>query len=119
MADLVWSEGIEKLGWNSSKAGAGYEFGEDITDCFLKQNNLVTLVVSKFVADGYQWLHNGKLVQVFSAPNYLGKNFNKAAILCVDDLTNCIPIVYPDQKKKIIVYKNVKPIIKGRLNNQC
>ena len=40
MCDLVWSDPDERTGWGISPRGAGYTFGQDITEQFNHTNNL-------------------------------------------------------------------------------
>ena len=47
--------------------------GPDVTENFLKKNNLEYVIRSHEVKDmGYEVAHNGKCITVFSAPNYCG-----------------------------------------------
>lgn len=53
MCDLLWSDPDDRAGWNISARGAGYNFGQDITETFNKKNGL------KLVARAHQvcsWL---------------------------------------------------------------
>jgi serine/threonine-protein phosphatase 2A catalytic subunit len=40
MCDLLWSDPDERCGWGISPRGAGYTFGQDISEQFLHNNNL-------------------------------------------------------------------------------
>lgn len=58
-------------GRSISKRGVSCQFGPDVTERFLKQNNLDFIVRSHEVkAEGYEVTHSGKCITVFSAPNY-------------------------------------------------
>lgn len=47
------------------------QFGPDVTAKFLADNNLELLIRSHEVKDnGYEVMHDGKCITVFSAPNY-------------------------------------------------
>jgi len=96
MHDLLWSDPQPLPGRGPSKRGDGcFCFGEDVTKSFLKDNNLgmfsiglilnflfhrsldmnyhfTDLVVRshKSKHKGYEIHHDGKLITVFSAPNY-------------------------------------------------
>ena len=54
------------------------QFGPDVTQAFLKRNKLELIVRSHEVkAQGYEVAHGGKLITVFSAPNYCDQMGNK------------------------------------------
>jgi serine/threonine-protein phosphatase 5 len=83
--EFLWNDPIDTRGIHDSPRGANvYRFGPDITERFLKLNNLRTLVRShEMVDDGFEWSQNGKCLTVFSAPYYAGhyKNFGAFAIV--------------------------------------
>lgn len=86
MCDLVWSDPDDRCGWGISPRGAGYTFGQDITEQFTHINGLHFIArAHQLVMDGYQWQHNNGVVTVFSAPNYCYRCGNQAAIMEVDD----------------------------------
>jgi len=71
MADLLWSDPQENLGWGINGRGCGYVFGEDISEQFNHTNNLELIArAHQLTMDGYTRTHNNKVVTVFSAPNY-------------------------------------------------
>jgi hypothetical protein len=77
---------INSCGWGISPRGAGYTFGQDITEQFMHMNGLHFIArAHQLVMEGYQWQHNRTVVTVFSAPNYCGRCGNQAAIMEVDD----------------------------------
>jgi len=43
MCDLLWSDPDDRCGWGISPRGAGYTFGQDISEAF-NHNNGITLV---------------------------------------------------------------------------
>jgi serine/threonine-protein phosphatase 5 len=72
--------------------GGGTVFGHDITDKFLKLNNLSLLIRSHEVQmKGYSIAHKGKCITVFSAPNYCGTVGNSAAVVRFDQSDNMLP----------------------------
>ncbi|CRG93910.1 serine/threonine protein phosphatase, putative [Plasmodium gallinaceum] len=82
MTDLLWSDPNEEKGFKPSKRGIGFSFGTDITENFLKKNNLSLIIRSHEVRDeGYSIEQNGMLYTVFSAPNYCDIMKNKGAFL--------------------------------------
>jgi len=85
MSDLIWSDPQPFNGRSPSKRGVGYSFGPDITQAFLKRNNLKLLVRSHEVKDeGYLVEHGGKTITIFSAPNYCDSMGNKGAFIHFD-----------------------------------
>lgn len=91
---MLWSDpkpGIR--GCKPSSRGAGVWFGENITDKFLKKNGLRMVIRSHELVDpGYEVLHGGKVVTIFSASNYSGKNNNKGAYMVFSNQKPLIPI---------------------------
>jgi len=56
MCDLLWSDPDDRIGWGISPRGAGYTFGQDISETFNHSNGL-TLVsrAHQLVMEGYNW----------------------------------------------------------------
>ncbi|KAG6416830.1 hypothetical protein SASPL_124271 [Salvia splendens] len=82
MCELLWSDPQPQLGRGPSKRGVGLSFGGDVTKRFLQDNNLDLVVRSHEVKDeGYEIEHDGKLITVFSAPNYCDQMGNKGAFI--------------------------------------
>jgi len=85
MTDILWSDPQNQSGLAPSKRGGGTMFGPDITKKFLSLNNLSLIVRSHEVQEeGYKVLHDGKLITIFSAPNYVDQMGNKAAFIKLD-----------------------------------
>lgn len=89
MCDLLWSDPDDRCGWGISPRGAGYTFGNDISDQFNHTNN-VTLIARahQLVMEGYNWCHDRNVVTIFSAPNYCYRCGNQAAIMELDEQRN-------------------------------
>ena len=105
MCDLLWSDPDDRCGWGISPRGAGYTFGEDISEAFNHTNGL-TLVARahQLVMEGenvvkrgdihsagilgYHWSPGRSVVTIFSAPNYCYRVGNQAAIMEIDDKLN-------------------------------
>ncbi len=70
--DLLWSDPDDRCGWGISPRGAGYTFGQDISEQF-NHNNGLTLIARahQLVMEGYNWCHEKNVVTIFSAPNYV------------------------------------------------
>jgi serine/threonine-protein phosphatase 5 len=82
MCDLLWADPSTLPGRSPSKRGISIGFGADITKKFLAENNLELLVRSHEMKDeGYEVDHDGKLVTIFSAPNYCDQMRNKGAYI--------------------------------------
>jgi serine/threonine-protein phosphatase 5 len=83
--ELLWSDPCEFKGRSPSKRGIGISFGPDVTEEFLHRNDLSLMIRSHEVKDeGYEVTHDGKLITVFSAPNYCDQMQNKGAYIVVD-----------------------------------
>lgn len=99
MCELLWSDPQPQLGRGPSKRGVGLSFGADVTKKFLQENNLDLVVRSHEVKDeGYEVEHDGKLITVFSAPNYCDQMGNKGAFIRFEA---------PDLKPSIITFSAV------------
>jgi len=86
MCDLLWSDPDERVGWGISPRGAGYTFGQDISEQFNHINGLKLLArAHQLVMEGYNWAHDRNVVTIFSAPNYCYRCGNQAAIMEIDD----------------------------------
>eukprot|EP00918_Siedleckia_nematoides_P025578 GHVU01055216.1.p1 GENE.GHVU01055216.1~~GHVU01055216.1.p1 ORF type:complete len:293 (+),score=36.74 GHVU01055216.1:371-1249(+) len=86
----MWSDPSEEVaGFKISQRGAGYIFGEDASEMFLHSNNLsMVFRAHQMCMEGYTPCHGGKVVTVWSAPNYLYRFKNKACIVELDDFGN-------------------------------
>jgi len=86
MCDLLWSDPDERSSWSDSPRGAGYTFGQDISEQFIRQNGLTLIArAHQLVMEGYSWCHEQQVVTIFSAPNYCYRCGNQAAIMEVDE----------------------------------
>lgn len=82
LADLLWSDPDDRKGWGPSTRGAGYTFGEDVSEKFNKENCLSLITRAHQLAmEGYNWCHNHNVVTIFSAPNYCYRCGNQGALL--------------------------------------
>nr|AAD10854.1 serine/threonine protein phosphatase 2A-3 catalytic subunit [Arabidopsis thaliana] len=67
MCDLLWSDPDDRCGWGISPRGAGYTFGQDISEQFNHTNNLKLIArAHQLVMDGYNWAHRSKKWLLFS-----------------------------------------------------
>lgn len=72
MCDLLWSDPDDRCGWGISPRGAGYTFGQDISEAF-NHNNGLTLVARahQLVMEGYNWSQDRNVVTIFSGMSLL------------------------------------------------
>ncbi|KPA74306.1 putative serine-threonine protein phosphatase [Leptomonas pyrrhocoris] len=93
LAELLWNDPVEKFrsrqlgmnhqgeGWRSSSRGCGVEYLSNITEQFLKNNDLKLLIRSHDVKTaGFDLVHKNKSITVFSASNYGGVSGNRGAV---------------------------------------
>ncbi|CAR28507.1 ZYRO0F05610p [Zygosaccharomyces rouxii] len=89
MCDLLWSDPDDRGGWGISPRGAGFTFGQDISEQFNHTNDLSLIArAHQLVMEGYAWSHQQNVVTIFSAPNYCYRCGNQAAIMEVDENHN-------------------------------
>lgn len=105
MSELLWSEPQEEEGRVPGKEGKGILFGPDVTETFLKTNNLDLIIRSNALKmDGHGSDHNGKVITVFSAPNFRFRCNRGAFIRFEQDLepkiTSFDPVPSPKPKLK-------------------
>lgn len=105
MCECLWSDPAPQPGRQMSKRGVGLQFGPDVTKEFLDANGLELLVRSHEVKEeGYEVAHGGRLVTVFSAPNYCDQMGNKGAFArfkggdMVPRFTTFSAVQHPDVK---------------------
>lgn len=85
MCELLWSDPQPQRGRAPSKRGVGVQFGPDVTENFLRLNNLDYIIRSHEVKnEGYEVAHGGKCITVFSAPNYCDAMGNKGAFITLN-----------------------------------
>lgn len=88
MAELLWSDPCKERGWNPSKRGVGVAFGPDVAHRFLDANGLDLLIRSHEMKDeGYEEEANGRVITIFSAPNYCDQMRNKGAFIRISGRT--------------------------------
>lgn len=75
MCDLLWSDPDDRCGWGISPRGAGYTFGQDISEAF-NHNNGLTLVARahQLVMEGYNWSQDRNVVTIFSGMSMLSSS---------------------------------------------
>jgi len=86
MCDLLWSDPDDRCGWGISPRGAGYTFGQDLSETFNHTNGLTLICrAHQLVLEGYNWAHDKHVATIFSAPNYCYRCGNQAAIMEMDE----------------------------------
>jgi serine/threonine-protein phosphatase PP1 catalytic subunit len=70
----LWNDPSNCPGFTHSRRGPTIkEFGPDIVDGFLKINNLKRMIRGHTALEkGYKWWFDGKLLSLFSCPDYVG-----------------------------------------------
>jgi len=82
MCELLWSDPHPQNGRHPSKRGVGVGFGPDVSHKFLDDNGLTMLVRShEMKQNGYEEEAAGRVVTIFSAPNYCDQMGNKGAYI--------------------------------------
>lgn len=85
--DIYWSDPdnyVKK--YEESPRGAGYLFGEEDTIKFLHENNVKCIIRShQLVESGFDSKFGGKVLTVWSAPNYVYTHGNGASILYIGE----------------------------------
>ena len=129
MCDLLWSDPDDRCGWGISPRGAGYTFGQDISEAF-NHNNGLTLVARahQLVMEGallcllvcsctdiccdhqgYSWGQDRNVVTIFSAPNYCYRCGNQAAIMEIDEKLSYSLCVLPPPPRSLFALQLITP----------
>jgi serine/threonine-protein phosphatase 5 len=78
--EILWSDPHKEKGRHPSKRGVGVQFGPDVAHAFLNDNGLDYLVRShEMKPNGYEVEADGRVITIFSAPNYCDQMGNKGA----------------------------------------
>ncbi|XP_064455626.1 serine/threonine-protein phosphatase alpha-2 isoform-like [Ornithodoros turicata] len=91
LCDLLWSDPDKDIkGWGENARGVSFTFGPDVVRNFLMEHGLDLIVRShQVVKDGYEFFADGKMVTLFSVPDYNGEFENAGAIMNVDENFMC------------------------------
>ncbi|VDP37905.1 unnamed protein product [Soboliphyme baturini] len=89
LCDLLWSD-PDPVGKGDPNRGVSYLFGPDVVTEFC-QNMGVDLIARahQVVPNGFEFFADGRLVTLFSAPNYCGVFDNSAGAMVVDENLKC------------------------------
>ncbi|TIA86103.1 hypothetical protein E3P99_03789 [Wallemia hederae] len=86
MCEALWTDPQDADGRGPSKRGVGVGFGPDVTKRWCELNQVTAVIRSHEVRqDGFSYEHNGRLITVFSAPNYCDTSGNKGAFFMIDE----------------------------------
>ncbi|CAI5758397.1 unnamed protein product [Candida verbasci] len=87
--ELLWTDPQETNGRGPSKRGLGLQFGPDITERFCLTNKLRKIIRSHEVRmGGIEDEQKGRLITVFSAPDYCDSTGNLGGVLQFDENEN-------------------------------
>lgn len=85
LMEMLWNDPHPGKGREPSQRGIGIRFGSDVTEQFCKANNLKAVIRSHEVRmGGYSKEHDGRLITVFSAPNYCDSQANLGAYININ-----------------------------------
>ncbi|EDV96600.1 serine/threonine-protein phosphatase rdgC isoform X2 [Drosophila grimshawi] len=81
--DIMWSDPQATQGCKPNQLrGAGVWFGPDITELFLKRHRLSYVIRShECKPNGHEFMHDNKVITIFSASNYYAMGSNKGAYM--------------------------------------
>ena len=71
MCDLLWSDPDDRTGWGISPRGAGYTFGQDVSENFNHNNGLTLISRAHQLVMEVSHCHSVLCVCVFFAPSAL------------------------------------------------
>lgn len=107
MCDILWSDPSDENGIRQSKRGASIEFGPDISEKFLNDNDLCLLIrAHTYVEEGFEYQKGcERVLTVFSAPKYCGQMNNKGAYVVMkkDLIPNIIAFEAVEQPSTEVV----------------
>jgi diadenosine tetraphosphatase ApaH/serine/threonine PP2A family protein phosphatase len=86
LCDLCWSDPDSIQGWFANPRGAGHLFGEVPAKQFCRNNGMKLITRAHQIAmEGYEEFFDKTVMTVWSAPNYMYRSGNKAAVLEVHE----------------------------------
>lgn len=109
--ELLWTDPQINEGRSPSKRGIGMQFGPDITKKFIEKNNLKAIIRSHEVRmNGYEIEHDGKLITVFSAPNYCDVQGNLGAVININIDNNTKDYELNFETFEAVEHPNIPPM---------
>ncbi|KAJ2459170.1 Palmitoyl-protein thioesterase 1 [Coemansia sp. RSA 2424] len=111
LTESLWSDPQAANGRAPNPRGTAIQYGPDVTKEFCDTNNLKMVIRSHQQMDeGYEIAHDGKMVTVFSAPNYCDQGTNKGAYIRITPELECTYHKFtavPHPNVKAMAYANV------------
>ncbi|KAJ2698984.1 Palmitoyl-protein thioesterase 1 [Coemansia sp. IMI 203386] len=90
LRESLWSDPQNQNGRAPSPRGTAIQFGPDVTREFCEANGLQMVIRShQEMPEGYEIAHDGRIVTVFSAPNYCDQSTNKGAYIRITPELDC------------------------------
>ncbi|KAM3182850.1 hypothetical protein ACTXT7_011516 [Hymenolepis weldensis] len=83
MTHYTWSNPDPEIeDWDENPAGLGYLYGPSVVKEFCERLGIQQIIRSnEYFEKGYDYSFDGKILTIFSAPNYLGTFINNGAIV--------------------------------------
>ncbi|CAD6198374.1 unnamed protein product [Caenorhabditis auriculariae] len=117
MCDLVWSDPESSVnpGWSLSARGISFSFDETTIENFCRQHDIDVIIRAHQITTdmfngGYKLHAGGRMVTVFSAPNYLNMSNDSCVVRIDSNLCMRFIVFRPVRKQK--ANKNSKSIAK-------
>lgn len=87
---LLWSDPQQQNGYRVNKSrGGGGLFGPDVTQHFLNKHKLKVMIRShQCKEEGYDTMHEGNCLTIFSASNYYDQDSNKGAVMKFEPISD-------------------------------
>jgi len=102
--------------WQPSQRGAGWLFSDTPVGNFVFANSLRLICRShQLVMEGFEYMFNDSLVTIWSAPNYVYKCGNKAAMLNINGMVTKIVNFNASFDSQFIIPTNSYSIPNARL----
>ena len=112
ISDLTWSDPVEGALWGESVRGMGYMFNSQMSEKFLSENKLTSILRShQCVADGLKEFHKQQVYTIFSSSNYAQDNNgrgNTGGILQVLGAGQVVVSLYDPPVKEWVKRGNAK-----------
>ncbi|KAF0694740.1 Aste57867_14416 [Aphanomyces stellatus] len=97
-SELMWNDPQPMDGKTTSKRGCGFEFGPNVTKRFCDLNRLRLIIRShESHEEGFEIVHDGLVLSVFSASSYCGFQTNKGAYVVLTDELKPYVVQYHSQ----------------------